>query len=222
MTAESYARRVTTADDRVRAWTAVAVAYARAGETERADTCLDEGLSHHEQGPYAFTAVPGTVRAFFELGAEEAGDALLADVVSHATDTSHWVTSGILTGTVRGLVAAGEYDRACDLVRAPSGRRRHPPRVDHAGHGPRGGRERTGRPPRRGRGLPGDTEDAGAMPFGLGRLVRVVEPARGRVMLARLLRKHSLQDLLNDVLHLEPAAAPLVFEACAPGAAARA
>ncbi|MFF6837931.1 hypothetical protein ACFY8X_03930 [Streptomyces tanashiensis] len=223
VTAESYARRVTTADERVRAWTAVAVAYARAGETERADTCLDEGLSHHEQGAYAFTTVPGTVRAFFELGEEEAGDALLADVVSHATDTSHWVTSGILTGTVRGLVAAGEYDRACDLVGSlpDDGGALHVwitlvMALAEAGEGDRAAAET------RSRGLPGDAESAGETPFGLGRLVRVVEPARGRVMLARLLRKHSLQDLLNDVLHLEPAAAPLVFEACAPGAAARA
>lgn len=223
VTAEAYARRVTTADDRVRAWTAVAVAYAKTGETERAHTCLDEGLSHHEQGPYAFTTVPGTVRAFFELGAEEAGDALLADVVSHATDTSHWMTSGLLTETVRALVAAGEYDRACDLVGSLPDERGTlhvwialVMALAEAGERDRAAAET------RSRGLPGDTDEAGEMPFGLGRLVRVVEPARGRVMLARLLREHSLQDLLNDVLHLEPAAAPLVFAACVPGAAARA
>ncbi|WP_177181656.1 hypothetical protein [Streptomyces sp. TLI_105] len=223
VTAEAYARRVTTAHDRVRAWTAVAVAYARAGDAERAGSCLDEGLSHYEQGPYAFIAVPGTVRAFFELGEEEAGDGLLADVVSGATDTSHWTVSVLLAETVRALVAAGEYDRACDFVRSL-------PDEDGTLHVwialvmalAEAGEHARAAAEGRSRGLPGDAAGAGETPFGLGRLVRVVEPASGRVLLARLLRKHCLQDLLKDVLHLEPAAAPFVFEACAPGAAKQA
>ncbi|MFI1653861.1 hypothetical protein ACH4ZU_02830 [Streptomyces sp. NPDC020472] len=220
--AESYARRVGPAHERVAAWTAAAAAWAKAGEAERAGTCLDEGLLHYEPGPYAFTAVPGIVRAFFALGAEEQGDALLADIAARATDTSHWMTSVLLTQTVHGLVAAGAYDRARGFVRSL-------PDEDGVLHvwitlvmalAEAGERDRAAAEIRS-RGLPDDTEGVGGMPFGLGRLVRVVDPARGRVLLARLLRQHDLQDLLGDVLHLEPAAALLVAETCLPGSAER-
>ncbi|MCX5392634.1 hypothetical protein [Streptomyces sp. NBC_00094] len=218
--AESYARRVTRADDRVRAWAAIAVAYARAGDGERADVCLDEALSHFEQGLLVFMAVPGLVRALFELGEEEAGDKLLAEAAGGAGYGARWISSGHVSEIVRALVAGGEYDRARAFVRSlpDSGDTLHVwialvTALAEAGEHARAAAEV------RVRGLPGESEESGDMPFGWGRLVRVVEPGRGRLLLARLLRKHSLEDLLPDVLSLEPAAAPFVFEVCARGSA---
>ncbi|MEU2242751.1 hypothetical protein ABZ572_25455 [Streptomyces sp. NPDC018338] len=213
--AESYARRATRADDRVRAWAAIAVAYARAGDEDRAEACLDEALSHFAQGPFAFMTVPGVVRALFELGEEEAGDKLLAEAAAGVGYGARWIDSGHFREIVRALVAAAEYDRACAFVRSL-------PDVDDTLHVwialvtalAEAGEQTRAAAEVRTRGLPGESEDPGDVPFGWGRLVRVVEPGRGRVLLARLLRKHRLEDLLPEVLYLEPAAASFVVEVC--------
>lgn len=62
-------------------------------------------------------------------------------------------------------------------------------------------------------GLPGESVDTGTA-VRWGRVARVVEPEHGRILLARLLRVYRLVDLLPVLLRLEPATAPLVFEAC--------
>ncbi|MGW0118202.1 hypothetical protein [Streptomyces sp. NPDC003327] len=214
--AESYARRLTATHECARALTAAAAAHARAGDRERAEACLDEGLSLYENGPYAFMTVPWAVRALFALGREEAGNALLADVVARAEDPSHWMVSRLLTETVRGLVAVGAHERARAFVRSlpdEDGTVSVWIALVMALH--EAGEHAAAADEVRSRGLP-DGSEGGRMPFGWGRLVRVVEPASGRVLLARLLRSHNLEDLLADVLFLEPAAAALVCEACAP------
>ncbi|MFI8255591.1 hypothetical protein [Streptomyces filamentosus] len=221
--AEPYARRVTTAHGRVDAWTAIAVAHTKAGEEERARVCLDEGLSHYEQTPYAFMSIPGVLRAFFALGEWDAGDALLADVVSRTKNTSDWAASVLLTETVRALVAEDEYDRARAFLRSlPDDAGTLLVRITMVLALAEAGERDRATAEIQAKGLLADAEDADRMPFGLGRLVRVVNPSDGRVLLARLLRRHSLEDLLDDVLYLEPAAAPFAFEWCTAKATNRA
>ncbi|WP_371635784.1 hypothetical protein OG988_15505 [Streptomyces zaomyceticus] len=210
--AEGYARRVSRVGDRARVWAAAAGAHARAGDAERAEGCLAQV---GQGGGDPLLVVPATVGVLLARGDGGAVDALLADALDRA-GTGTVADSGRLEETVRTLVAVGDPDRATAFVRAlaarDGGANRDPWFALVTALADGGEHARAAAEVRR-VGLPGESVDTGTA-VRWGRVARVVEPEHGRILLARLLRVYRLVDLLPVLLRLEPATAPLVFEAC--------
>ncbi|MFJ3581579.1 hypothetical protein ACIPPS_04960 [Streptomyces sp. NPDC090127] len=240
--AERFARAAATPDERVRAWARLAVGWARADEPARARDAFARARSHAEEGDdeggdggavrgddeggdvgagergdhgerddEGGTVVrgrPELVAASFAVGEEEAGAAMLAAVVAWE-DAPIWY----LTRVVTALAEAGEDDRARTLARGAT----DPAKRDHLVGSLVRALTAAGRHDRaaecaRGFGRPDDPTSVDEL-RSWASLALGVEPARGRLMMARLLRHEALVNVLPSVLRLEPRAVPVVVDA---------
>ncbi|MFE8960434.1 hypothetical protein [Streptomyces iakyrus] len=203
--ARSLAREVTGAGLRVRCWARIAVSLAAAGDRQAADDALAEAVSHDERDPRDPWAIPDLLRALFVLGRAEQGEQLLARLDDGPP--------GFGAEVVRALVEAGEYERARELTRRPDWETPQTTLVRIL--------VEAGRPALAedlARSLDGahirhaDAPGSDHVRAWVA-LAPVVEPARGRALVARALRHETLQDVLPAIVRLEPDAVPLIVEA---------
>ncbi|AXE88037.1 tetratricopeptide repeat protein [Streptomyces sp. Go-475] len=199
--AASLAREVTAGSLRVRCWARIAVSLAAAGDRRAAEDALTEAVSHDAREPWA---IPDLLRACFALGRADEGERLLARLDDDVP--------GFHTAVVRALVEAGQYERARELFGGP-GREWHQAVlvrvVVEAGQLARA--EELARALGTTDARHGDAPSSALVRAWVA-LAPVVEPARGRALVARALRHETLQEVLPAIVRLEPEAVPLIVD----------
>ncbi|MET9865053.1 hypothetical protein ABZZ16_02400 [Streptomyces sp. NPDC006386] len=200
--AVSLARDVTDAGLRARCRARIAVALAAAGDWQAAEDAFAEAVSPGER--HTLWVAPDLLRAYFTLGRTEEGERLLARLDDGPP--------GFSTAVVSALVEAGEYERARELTRRPGWERNQALLVTMLVEAGRPAHaEEVARALDAADARPADAP-ASALVRAWVALAPVVEPARGRALVARALRHETLQEVLPAIVRLEPEAVPLIVD----------
>ncbi|MFE0471030.1 hypothetical protein ACFW2V_05360 [Streptomyces sp. NPDC058947] len=204
--AVSLTREVTDPGSRVRCWARIAVALAAAGDRRAAEDALAQAESRDERKPLELWAIPDLLRAWSTLGRSETGDHVLARLDDDGPP-------GFGGAVVHALVEAGEYERARELTLRPGWESNQAVLVTYLVEA---GEHARAEELARALGLTG-VRPADRPPFAVVRawvaLAPVVEPARGRALVAQALRHETLQEVLPAIVRMEPDAVPLIVDA---------